>query len=211
MRKLDRTAVPAPSCLAEYYRQHKRWDDVMSEDKRPIREALGSMQNDLCAYCEGPLRDDAHIEHFRRRHDAPQLTFAWKNLFLSCNEPTHCGHHKDRSGSPYDPADLVKPDEDDPDEFLFFSSAGDVRPRSGIDEAKRRRAEETIRVFNLNHGALRALRRRALAVYQGLEPDILGALEAFEATDREQLIAAEIAATAHDPYGASIRHFFERV
>ena len=38
----------------------------------------------------------------------------------------------------------------------------------------------------------------------------IAAREAEVAKAREG-IAAEIAATAHDPYGASIRHFFERV
>lgn len=87
------------------------------------------------------------------------------------------------------------------------TGTGDVRPRSGIDEAKRRRAEETIRVFNLNHGTLRALRRRALEVYQGLEPDILAALADFEEGDRRRFIEEEIAATARDPHSTVIRHF----
>ena len=209
MRKLDRTAASAPSCMAQYARQHNRWEDLTGEEKEPIRDALKEVQNGLCAYCEGPLGDGGHIEHFCRQRDFPDRIFTWENLFLSCDAQGHCGHYKDRPGASYDPADLVKPDEDNPDEFLYFSPGGDVRPRGNIAATQRRKAEETIRVLNLNHGALQALRRRALAAYVGREPNILEALEGFEEAIRRQFIDEEIARTAPDPYSAVIRHFFE--
>ena len=209
MRKLDRTAASAPSCMAQYARQHNRWEDLTGEEKEPIRDALKEVQNGLCAYCEGPLGDGGHIEHFCRQRDFPDRIFTWENLFLSCDAQGHCGHYKDRPGASYDPADLVKPDEDNPDEFLYFSSGGDVRPRGNIAAAQRRKAEETIRILNLNHGVLQAFRRRALATYRGLEPNILEALEGFEEAIRRQFIDEEIARTALDPYSAVIRHFFE--
>jgi hypothetical protein len=38
----------------------------------------------------------------------------------------HSGHYKDRRNAPpYNPGDLIKPDVDDPNDFLFFHSSGE--------------------------------------------------------------------------------------
>jgi uncharacterized protein (TIGR02646 family) len=159
MHKLDRALVTEPACLAQYDHKRQTWDDLRDDHKREIREALEVMQQMRCAYCEGAYYShDRHIEHFRRKNSGqfPELTFIWTNLFLSCDADNqeHCGHYKDRKGSPYNPEDLIKPDDDEPDDYLYFHSSGEVRPWSGIDEARERRAKETIRVFNLNYPSL---------------------------------------------------------
>jgi uncharacterized protein (TIGR02646 family) len=159
VHKLDRTAEAA--CLACYDYHVQNWDDVRQADKHEIRSCLAHMQDDRSAYCEGPLYSRGHIEHFRRKNPRhfPELTFDWSNRFLSCDggdNSEHCGHYKDHAhGDPYDPADLVKPDEHDPDAYFYFHSSGEVRPRSRISGRDISRAAETIRVFNLNSGVLR--------------------------------------------------------
>ena len=215
MHKLDRSSVAKPSCLASYNYQQHTWEDMSSSDKSQIRNSLKKMQACRCAYCEGPIySNNGHIEHFRRKNPAhfPQLSFAWCNLFLSCDSREHCGHHKDRpSTGYYNPADLVKPDKDDPDQFFYFHSSGEIRSRSGIDTGQSMRAKETIRVFNLNRSTLKSARRSALRAYEKREPGILEALMAFEEADRQQFISEEIEATRKDPYWTVIRHFFEKV
>ena len=215
MHKLDRSAVAKPACLASYNYPQNTWEDVSSSDKRQIRNSLKKMQDCRCAYCEGPIySNNGHIEHFRRKTPAyfPSLTFAWSNLFLSCDSCEHCGHYKDGpSAGCYNSDDLVKPDKDDPDQFFYFHSSGEVLPRSGIDTVQSRRAKETIRVFNLNCGVLKAARQRALRIYQERDLGFLEELMELEEEARQLFISDEIKNTRSDPYWTVIRHFFEKV
>jgi uncharacterized protein (TIGR02646 family) len=219
MRRIDRGAVVAPAALANYHHATCSWDGEAGKtkfggnDKKALRAALESMQDDCCAYCECATYGGGHIEHFRRKNQAhfPELTFAWENLFLSCDEEEHCGHYKDRGGSPYDPRELVKPDEDEPDDYFYFHSSGEVRVRSGIDASQVRRATETIRVFHLDSGTLQAARRRAVQAYERRDPGMLEALCDFEEALRVSFIQQEVQATARDPHGSVIRHLFEKV
>ena len=179
MHKLDRASVMPPACLDAYDYRTQKWKDLGSECKRELRAALVQMQgipgvttpdaNEYglrCAYCEGTIFHEGHIEHFRRKNSAhyPELTFAWPNLFLACGANSHCGHYKDRRAAPaYNPDHLIKPDEHEPSDFLHFHSSGDVRVRSGLSAADTHRAAETIRVFGLDDGALSGARAKALS------------------------------------------------
>jgi uncharacterized protein (TIGR02646 family) len=214
MHKLDRAGVPEPTCLAKYDHRTQTWDDVSSDDKQQIRLGLEQLQDVRCAYCEGIIFSDGHVEHFRRKNPNhfPHLTFAWSNLFLSCGSHDHCGHYKDRpSTAPYNPADLVKPDEHEPDDDFYFHSSGEIRHRTGIGTKNQVRASETIRVFNLNCDVLVAARRRALRLYDKKQPGILEVLMTFEEQDRREFINEEINATQRDPHWTVIRHYFEKV
>jgi len=78
---LDRASHQAPNCLGSYKHGQHKWNDVTSEHKEQIRARLEEMQGRRCAYCEGSV--DAlgqHVEHFRRKHHYPALTFVWGNL-----------------------------------------------------------------------------------------------------------------------------------
>lgn len=214
MHKLDRASIASPICLSLYHHTTHKWDDLSGEHKREIRECLKQMQGARCAYCEGAVYNDAHIEHFRRKNPLhyPQLTFDWANLFLSCESHEHCGHFKDRpSADPYSPADLIKPDEYEPDDYFYFHSDGDMRPRSGIEATHLQRALETIRVFNLDCGTLRASRHRAIKQYERRNPGILDALMEFDEQDRQEFINQEIEATKNDYHCTVIRHYFEKI
>ena len=211
MHKLDRTAVAAPVCLANFNHPTHNWNDVGGY-KREIRASLFQMQGPRCAYCEGAVYSDAHVEHFRRKRHFRHLTFDWSNLFLSCDVREHCGHYKDRPrGAGYNPDDIVKPDEEDPDDYFYFHSSGTVRPRSGLDVVKQRRASETIRVFNLDCSFLQAERRRAIKQYDRRNPEFLETLMGFDEQDRQQFIDEEIEATKNDYHWTVIRHYFEKV
>jgi uncharacterized protein (TIGR02646 family) len=179
-----------------------------------MRESLGQMQKGRCAYCEGPLYGEAHIEHFKRKHDKhfPEDTFTWTNLFLSCESREHCGHYKDRRNAPpYSPDELVKPDEHQPDDFLFFHSSGEVRSRGGVDAvAAQQRADETIRVFHLNHPGLTAARRQAVERYLRGGGRWLDEVMTWPELELiEKFIAEEIQATQETHYSTTIRHFLE--
>lgn len=118
MHYLERTAIKAPECLQNYNYPAQTWDNFGSECKKELRHQLVEMQGIpedstaegaeeygvRCAYCEGPIRQGGHIEHFRRKNPQhfPELTFARENLFLACGSVRHCGHYKDRpKADPY--------------------------------------------------------------------------------------------------------------
>jgi uncharacterized protein (TIGR02646 family) len=166
MHKLDRGE--APSCLNRHHRiSGNNWQKVEPEDRTEIWSALQAMQLDRCAYCESKITaPKRHIEHFCLRSRSPKQTFDWLNLFGSCNSQEHCGKHKDNQS--FQTADLIKPDVEDPEKLLLFLSDGTVAIRLNLSLGDRHRAEETIRVFNLNAASLINQRRQAVQGYVSL-------------------------------------------
>lgn len=163
MKHLNRSAKP--NCLNGLVGGRDSWRDVNKDD---IWSALDSMQNGYCAYCECRL-DRKHIEHFRNRDQFNNLTFAWENIFGSCGDTgqkggwPRCGIYKDNGAGEYLPEELIKPDDEDPSFFLHFLTSGKVRPQAGLSAADKRKALETIRVFNLNDDpVLYGSRRKAI-------------------------------------------------
>lgn len=207
MRQLDRAAVQAPACLANYNHGAQTWDDVSPADKAGVRASLEVMQGRRCAYCEGGIDElGQHIEHFRRKHDYPALTFDWSNLFWSCNQTDSCGHFKDSGAGCYDPAELVNPCIDDPDRFFLFRADGTISVRPGLTEQEQHRARETLRVFSLDAdwGRLRAMRKAVASGY------VISATEAFEAgflpDEIRAYFAQELQAVRDLPFYTAIRH-----
>lgn len=225
MHKLDRTGVAPPACLAAYNHPAQIWADLAAQCKRELRAALVWMQgipgvttpeaNEYglrCAYCEGTIFHEGHIEHFRRKNAKyfPELTFAWKNLFLACGANAHCGHYKDRSAAqPYDPDQLIKPDEHEPDSYLYFHSSGEVRARSGLNPGDAFRAGETIRVFGLDSPTLVGARAKSLSLYKKKVAADLDELTSWSVADRQAYLAGEIDATRYDPYATTVKHFLQ--
>lgn len=206
MRKLNRGDASVPGCLAEFRPGVHTWDDI-GPRKAEIHICLEQMQGRRCAYCEGSL--DAlgkHIEHFRRKHQGhfPHLTFTWANLYLSCNQRDSCGHYKDDGAGTYDINYLIDPCVDNPDHFLRFRSDGTISIRQGLSASDRRKAEETLRVFNLHPewGRLRNMRKAALANYVYLVDEASG----FAPSELLHLFKDELTATEHLPFSTAIRH-----
>lgn len=158
MHKLSRRQVPG--CLEELRNSQppKTWSDISHEERSEIRTKLQEMQGEFCAYCErkvteipGHFERAGHIEHFRLRRDFPLMTFCWDNLFYSCSTQESCGKYKDEHARPIDWNLMIDPCVDNPEDYLTFTSMGEIVPRVGLDDLGRQRAIETIRVFNLNH------------------------------------------------------------
>lgn len=203
MRKLTRCA--SPSCLGQFRHGANNWGDVAGAQKKEIWQFLESMQGPRCAYCEASIGEgDRHIEHFIQKGRDPSQTFAWSNLFGSCNRGDSCGKHKDTIRRPYVDSDLIKPDTDDPEQWLAFDGHGSVRARHGLTTANSRRAEETIRIFNLN-GVLKAIRRREVAGYVQTAEEIAAFFELDRALG-QQALSDELNATANLPFATAIKH-----
>lgn len=216
MHKIDRALVDAPACLATYDYQTRKWDDIDRDCKAAVRFALTQIQGIRCAYCESTIRHEGHIEHFRRKNAGhfPELCFTWTNLFLACGSRDHCGHFKDRRHAPpYRPDLLIKPDEDDPDDYFYFHSSGEVRIRTDLSKRAAVRATETIRVFGLNEPALAGARARAVGSYRKRDTfdELLQVLSTWDERDREEYLEQEIDATRFDEYATTIKHFLRRM
>lgn len=205
MRKLDRAAVAAPVCLTRYSHPPHRWDDVSPEDKQQVRVSLEQMQGRRCAYCEGDIDTlGQHVEHFRRKKHFPHLAFTWDNLYWSCAQTDSCGHYKDNGAGPYDVADLIEPCVHDPDKFFRFRSDGTIDVRPGLPPADLHRAEETLRVFNLNPqwGRLRNMRKAAVSGYVFMVEPAVG----FSVDDWREFFSQELEQAAMLPFCTAIRH-----
>ena len=139
------------------------WKDFIgTDDHAKLADALYERQDGYCAYCEIHLEDQSagHIEHLERRRDTPQRTFDWTNLFYSCNKSDSCGKHKDddKKRIRFNPAAIIDPSEENPLDFFVYTANGRIVAKEGTGQ---RRAEETIRVFNLNCSRLNSIRKNA--------------------------------------------------
>lgn len=136
------------------------WECFPSDAKREVKNALLSMQDNRCAYCECTIHEEeGHIEHFLRKGQSfhPELTFAWSNLFYSCQRPgdkkgsLRCGISKDKQyEKDLQEGLLLDPCVDNPEDFLVFQQDGRVSPKTTLGDGDRKRAETTIEVLNLN-------------------------------------------------------------
>lgn len=211
MHKLQRGNAPA--CLTRFRHGRDNWDAVTSNDKVEIWTELDAMQGPRCAYCEGDISHGhgKHIEHFRQKGRDPTVTFAWSNLFGSCNRSDSCGKHKDDCGI-YDPVALLKPDVDDPERFFIFVNDGTIAVRSGLSAAERHRATETLRIFNLDaqHGPLRRMRQQAAAGYIQTCEELVALAAEYPPEEWQPLLDNELITTAHLPFATAIKHVLTR-
>lgn len=210
MRQLYREPVP-PAGLSRYLHGRDTWstDCPTRQERSEIWAALNTMQGPRCAYCEGPMAEaNRHIEHFRQRGRYPQGAFDWGNLFGSCNRPSTCGNHKDRCGN-YAHQDLIKPDSDDPEDFLVFTPNGAVRPRANLSLQATHRAQETIRILAID-GALNQIRRAEVAGYLQTAEFFLELAQDFPEHEWLPALEQEIQNTAHLPFATAIKHVLTR-
>lgn len=215
MHRLDRNAVPRPTCLDPSTTAGRRYRDLRGPEKEEIRAALIKIQQQRCAYCERRLADDpddGHIEHFRNQAGHQHLELEWNNLFWSCNDEKTCGKHKDRCDratgvrARFDPNDLIEPCADDPDDYLMFVVDGTVQPRDGLPSAQAHRASETLRVFQLAESPL--LRRSR---HDAVKPYI-AALDALSRISPEalyQFVVEELARLPGAAFETPVRQFLE--
>lgn len=101
----------------------------------------------LCAYCDGSLTEQSRetLDHFLPRHEFPELTLSWWNLFPAC----------DRCNSQYKKTRwscrLVRPDTDPVDTYFDFDDeTGWLRPNAELDWPTRVSVRLTIHVLRLN-------------------------------------------------------------
>jgi uncharacterized protein (TIGR02646 family) len=207
MHKLDRPITP--TCLSLYQHRRDNWGNLTPDHKNEIWLKLDEMQQRRCAYCESVIKTDrknsnSHIEHFRQRRNYLQGTFLWSNIFGSCNRQDSCGKYKDNL-PPYNHQDLIKMDAEDPEAFFEFLPDGNVAPIKGLTSANKKRAEETIRIFNLN-GSLRQIRKTAIKGYLQTAEELASYAAEFDETVWLQLLQNELDEIKNLPFTTAIKH-----
>ncbi|MBM7344698.1 retron Ec78 anti-phage system effector HNH endonuclease PtuB [Pantoea coffeiphila] len=206
MKLLNRTA--GPEHLRQFRGGRDRWRAV---DKELIWRYLLEMQGEFCAYCECSL-NRKHIEHFRSRDEFTALTFEWGNLFGSCGDTKaggwqRCGIYKDNGAGQYHPDHLIKPDDDNPDDYLLFLTSGQVVPAKGIDEIKLLKAQETIRVFNLNgDSALLGRRKKALSFIMEEVKELYDAYDELGEEQWREFLDDEVNASKNKEFSTALKH-----
>ncbi|KQN55425.1 retron Ec78 anti-phage system effector HNH endonuclease PtuB [Erwinia sp. Leaf53] len=195
--------LPGPQHLNDFTGGLHHWNCATKSEIWPFLE---EMQGSFCAYCECFL-DKRHIEHFRTRNSHPDLTFDWSNLFGSCCGKLRCGTFKENGAGTYNPDHIIKPDIDNPDDYLLFLTTGKVIPAKGLHGQKLIKAQETIRVFNLN-GDSALFGRRSTALK--LELKNILALNDEEnhipETEFLELLQSEIEDVEQREFSTALRH-----
>ncbi|KMW73209.1 hypothetical protein TI10_08875 [Photorhabdus luminescens subsp. luminescens] len=203
------TRPPKPHVLNQFKAGQNTWMEI---DQTEIWPHLEEMQGAFCAYCECRL-NRKHIEHFRPRGKFSALTFDWENLFGSCGDSSksggweRCGIYKDHGAGAYDVNQLIKPDVENPDDFLLFLTTGRVIPASGLQGQALKKAEETIRVFNLNGDAKLFGRRRT--ALQNVIKEVEYFYLTFEELEEEEwtlLLHEQLEELKTEEFSTALRH-----
>ena len=162
----------SPVDMSSIKAHYINWDAFgKTHEHRLLGDALYERQHHFCAYCEKYLQqiDDGFIEHLVRRKDVPQRTFDWTNMFFSCKHEDSCGLFKDNSknGIVFNENDIIDPSSEHSQDYFCFDQEGHIFPRPDLSPREKQRAEETIRIFNLNNSErLCRLREKAVRVVE---------------------------------------------
>ena len=210
MHKINRIS-PEPQELISSRKKYSNWNEFPSNEKKHVRDTLLIMQDFRCAYCERQLhldnhtdaeQWDGHIEHFRRkdRHFHPELTFVWNNLFYSCLVTNTCGKHKDLFVKrKEDYALLIDPCKDNPEDYFVFTHVGRIEIRSDLSEIAQKKADFTLKAFNLNEPGLVRKRKTTLESYNWLKD--------YSQEEQDQILSN----LQHEPFITAIYHYFGKL
>jgi len=183
MKKINKSE---PRFFRSFIEKNKpvNWDGINEIRSNLRKHILKTEQNFQCAYCEFNISSDntrSHIDHFKRKHFFPELTFEYDNLLVSCNNPNHCASYKDSSVNSKDVyVNLIDPVCEDPaDHFEYYISGKLV--------SKNEKAKFTEKIFNLNHPGLKQQRNDVAWAVQGYKESMeleeviveIGSFESF--------------------------------
>lgn len=165
--------------------------------KKSVWKELEKFQDKLCVYCESKAEQGTctgHIEHFFDKSTHVHLTFDWSNLFGCCASRLHCGHYKDETlpggvRRTYNTSLLIKPDTEDPEDYLQFLPSGRIDCKNGLDTIPKQKASETIKALNLDAPSLVRSREQQIARFQ---LKVTTALSLIDTGDEETIALAMI-------------------
>lgn len=156
-----------------------------------VKSKLTKMFGGKCAYCESILGvvDYGHIEHYKPKTKYPKLTFAWRNLLLSCAKCNDSGHKGQKFPTARVGGPIVDPTLDDPTNHFRFDY--DASTRQAVIVPTTSRGSTSVSLLDLNGPTRKELVRERSKFIRGL---LLA--KQYEHADPE---AAAILAEARSP------------
>ena len=176
--KLNRVQVdPALQNRVNAYNKYDGWSskcNAVLEFKATIKPILIKNQSGLCAYCGLEFNDGArqvHMDHIANKADHTTVIYNPDNLVCSCprcnmdfkldvETVTNC------TSSDYSKWEfnIVHPYFDDPADFFEYDyiTPGFIRNKKGINDVNRRKAINTIRLFELDSDYLLSKRKEKM-------------------------------------------------
>jgi len=119
--------------------------------KKVLTAALRGIAHGKCVYCESALGVTAYLEidHYVAKKVSCSLAFEWTNLLPACRLCNNAKGEQDHKRA------LLKPDDEDPEPYFWIHpDTGKLEPHPKLDAAQSRRANETIRLCDLQRPAL---------------------------------------------------------
>ncbi len=188
------------------------WEDLATDAKQSLRDALLSEQSHICCYCgkrikrsNGEIEANSDekeekgivIEHLKPRSAFAAQTFDYTNLLASClggekDTPPRVLHCDKKKDNWYDDELMVSPLNPDCENYFIFRADGRIEGTD--DPAMKRAALETIQRLGLDVGSLIAQREKALEpIVEVLEStsdaEKLALIEGYSEADRDGRLA----------------------
>lgn len=167
MRKINKANPLAGFNGNNFDNSSTTWSDFYKEHKEIHERSRGVIltdeQEQLCGYTEIYINDltGCHIDHYKKRNIFPELTFEWNNLIAATNDDAFGAKYKDNKygiqSNDYD--DIFNPVTDNVENYFYYTTWGEVTPKTAISEVDNQKAKKTIEVFNLNHPSLKDRRK----------------------------------------------------
>jgi len=129
----------------------RKGDWATRDAKRALREELYRLAHGKCVYCESPLELTGYleVEHYVAKTVAPRLAFEWTNLLPVCRRCNNAKGDEDHRNV------LLKPDDEDPEPYFWVDlGTGRLQPHPDLNPEQTHRANETIRLCDLQRPAL---------------------------------------------------------
>lgn len=123
-----------------------------------------------CAFCESMPNESGYIEieHFLPKAIYPNKTYSWQNLLPSCKRCNLKKLSLDTGKFP-----IVKPDEEDPDDYFTYNN---IKMVVKVDSLDKEKAERTITKLDLNQYRLIRPRSELLVALVTFESELEDAL-----------------------------------
>lgn len=181
MLKINKKAEPEFFKKFKIRYKYKNWNDYNSDAGKEIKEKLKENmlekeQDWYCPYCERKISSigKSHIEHIVPRNTAPDIFQDYFNFLTCCMSKETCGMKK---GNEYS-ENFINPVLENPEEYFEYDiKTGKIKIKPN-SKAKMIKAEETIRILNLNNERLKDQRYEILKQMEMMKDS--GCLSIFE-------------------------------